>query len=39
MHNNPVKPELVSSPGDWQWSSWKPYFLHDTSVLRMDRVD
>jgi putative transposase len=39
MHNNPVKRGLVSSPGDWQWSSWKFYFLQDAFVLRMDRVD
>jgi putative transposase len=39
MHNNPVKRGLVSSPGDWPWSSWRFYFLHDASVLRMDRLD
>ena len=27
MHNNPVKRGLVSSPGDWPWSSWRFYFL------------
>ena len=39
MHNNPVKRGLVSSPADWPWSSWRFYYLHDASVLRMDRVD
>ena len=39
MHNNPVKRGLVSSPGDWLWSSWRFYFLNDASVLRMDRLD
>jgi hypothetical protein len=39
MHNNPVKRGLVSSPGDWLWSSWRYYFPHDASVLRMDRLD
>ncbi len=39
MHNNPVKRGLVSSPGDWPCSSWRFYFLHDASVLRMDRLD
>ena len=39
MHNNPVKRGLVSSPGDWPWSNWRFYFLHDASALRMDRVD
>jgi len=39
MHNNPVKRGLVKFPSDWPWSSWRYYFLHDTSVLRMDRLD
>jgi len=39
MHNNPVKRGRVSSPGDWPWSSWRFYFLHDASVLRMDRLE
>jgi putative transposase len=38
MHNNPVKRGLVSSPGDWPWSSWRFYFLEDASILRMDRL-
>jgi len=38
-HSNPVKRGMVSSPGDWPWSSWRFYFLHDASVLRMDRLD
>jgi hypothetical protein len=38
-YNNPVKRGLESSPGDWPWSSWRFYFLHDASVLRMDRLD
>ncbi len=39
MHNNPVKRSLVSTPGDWPWSSWRFYFLKDASILRMDRLD
>jgi hypothetical protein len=39
MHNNPAKRGLVNSPGDRPWSSWRLYFLHDASVLRMDRPD
>ena len=39
MHNNPVKRGLVSSPGDWPWSSWRFYYLQDASLLRMDRLD
>jgi putative transposase len=39
MHNNPVKRALVSSPGDWPWSSWRFYFLQDASLLPMDRLN
>lgn len=39
MHNNPVKRGLVSSAGDWPWSSWRFYHLQDAPVLRMDRLD
>ena len=37
--NNPVRRGLVSSPGDWPWSSWRYYSLNDLSLLRMDRLD
>jgi REP-associated tyrosine transposase len=38
MHNNPVTRRLVEKPGDWPWSSWRFYFLHDDSILSMDRM-
>jgi putative transposase len=38
MHNNPVKRGLVEKPGDWPWSSWRFYYLEDTSILAMDRL-
>ncbi len=38
MHHNPVKRGLVSSAGDWAWSSWRFYFLQDASILAMDRL-
>ena len=38
MHNNPVARGLVSSPGDWPWSSWRFYYWQDASILRMDRM-
>ena len=38
MHNNPVKRGLVKEPGDWAWSSWRFYFLNDSSLLPMDRL-
>jgi len=38
MHNNPVKRGLVAQPSDWPWSSWRYYYLDDSSVLAMDRL-
>jgi putative transposase len=35
---NPVRRGLVSSPGDWPWSSWRFYFLREVSILGMDRL-
>jgi hypothetical protein len=41
MHNNPLKRGWVAQPGDWPWSrrGGGYYFLHDASVLRLDRLD
>jgi len=35
-----IQPEgsRVAQPGDWQWSSWRLYFLNDASLLPMDRI-
>ena len=38
MHNNPVKRGLVAQPGDWPWSSWRYYYLKDSSIPPMDRL-
>ena len=38
MHNNPVQKMLVSSPHHWPWSSFRFYYLNDSSVLAMDRL-
>jgi hypothetical protein len=38
MHNNPLKRSLVAHPGDWPWSSWRFYYLEDSSILAMDRL-
>ena len=38
MHNNPVKRRLVDSPDQWPWSSFRFYYLNDSSVLSMDRL-
>ena len=39
MHNNPVKRKLVISPDQWPWSSFRFYYLNDSSVLPMDRLN
>jgi hypothetical protein len=36
MHNNPVKGGLVESPEQWPWSSYRSYYLSDSSLLGMD---
>src|SRR5208282_2135634 len=36
MHNNPVSRKLVDSPDQWPWSSFRFYYLNDSSILRMD---
>ncbi len=38
MHNNPVQRGLVSSADQWPWSSFRFYYLDDSSVLSMDRL-
>jgi putative transposase len=38
MPNNPVKRRLVSSPDQWPWSSFRFYYLNDSSVLTIDRL-
>jgi putative transposase len=38
MHNNPVQRGLVSSADQWPWSSFRFYYLNDSSVLSMDRL-
>jgi putative transposase len=38
MHNNPVRRKLVASPEQWPWSSFRFYYLNDSSILSMDRL-
>ena len=38
MHGNPVKRGMVASPDQWPWSSFRFYYLEDSSVLAMDRL-
>jgi hypothetical protein len=38
MHNNSVTTRPVPSPDQWPWSSFRYYYLNDSSLLSMDRV-
>ena len=38
MHNNPVERGLVNSADQWPWSSFRFYYLNDSSLLSMDRL-
>jgi len=38
MHNNPVLRGLVRAADQWPWSSFRFYYLSDTSLLSMDRL-
>jgi len=38
MHNNPVTARLVASADQRQWSSFRFYYLNDSSVLAMDHI-
>ncbi|HEV2499837.1 MAG TPA: transposase [Terriglobia bacterium] len=38
MHANPLKRGLVDSPEKWPWSSFRFYFLDDSSILPIDRI-
>jgi putative transposase len=37
MHGNPAERGLVASADEWPWSSFRFYYLEDSSVLSMDR--
>ena len=36
MHNNPVKRELVASPEQWRWSSYRFYELQEPGLVRVN---
>jgi hypothetical protein len=38
IDNHPVARGLAAHPGDWPWSSWRYYYLEDSSILAMDRL-
>jgi len=38
MHNNPVKRGLLASPDQWPWSSFRFYYLNDSSVLSREQL-
>jgi putative transposase len=35
MHRNPVKRELVESPEEWRWSTYRFYFLDEAGPVRV----
>jgi len=35
MHRNPVKRGLVEKPEQWEWSSFRSYFLGETGLVRV----
>ena len=37
-HSNPVTARLVTSPDQWPWSSFRFYYLQDSTLLAMDRM-
>jgi hypothetical protein len=39
LHRNPVKRGLVSSPEQWEWSSFRAYAFGETGVLRVNFQD
>lgn len=36
MHRNPVARRLVAEPEDWQWSSYRFYFLDEAGPVRVN---
>ena len=36
MHRNPVKRELVESPEQWRWSSYRFYLLNESGPVRVN---
>ncbi|MDP8207137.1 MAG: transposase [Candidatus Electryonea clarkiae] len=36
IHNNPVRKELVKSPEDWKWSSYRFWEYGDIEPIKMD---
>jgi REP-associated tyrosine transposase len=38
MHANPALRRLVASADQWPWSSFRFYFLRDSSLLAMDQI-
>jgi len=38
MHNDPATARLVATPDQWPWSSFRFYYLNDSSAVAMDHV-
>ena len=39
MHRNPVKRELVASPDQWPWSSFRFYMYGESGLVRINHID
>lgn len=39
IHMNPVRKGLVSSPGDWRYSSFRNHSLGDNSIITIDKIN
>ena len=37
-HNNPVRAELVSDPGEWRWSSYRWYLGNRSGPIEIDAI-
>lgn len=38
IHNNPIKHGLAGEFEDWQYSSWRNYYLDDDSLVKIDTI-
>ena len=36
IHRNPVKRGLARDPGDWKWSSFRPYAFRETGAVEIE---
>ena len=39
IHKNPVKHGLVKSAEEYQWSSYRNYYLDDNTIFKVDKIN